>query len=258
MALSKTLFIILIGLLTSTITLAESVADKTNWYTQRQNLDALAKQQGTAYNYPPKRKQSVQTAVQSEYEAPQSIQPKSNDNLYVGLLGGALSYPFQNSMPKFSGAAGVAVGVPVGLDFWIESGFLYSFQDADTLQSATLRDEDVDHFGVSAALKSFFGYSNHWIMPSAGLLLAYSYRRFNGDERTSTAIDGGISAGFEVAMNQSVNVGLEGRYMRNFSYDTERVVSATRASQLSANQQATQDLESLDYWVFLLNAKMKF
>ncbi len=243
---------------------AFAAPENADWYTRRQNLDAMERQVGTAYNYPPKRQKSVQTAVQGDY--PQSTSsaqievPSENGetDFYVGILGGALTYPFQNSTPEFSGAGGVVLGMPIGLDFWAEGGFLYSFQEAGTLQASSLGAEDVDHFGFSGALKSTFGFSNNWIMPTAGVLLAYTYRRFNGDERTSNAFDGGFSAGVEVAMNRAINVGFEGRYMRNFSYEAERAVSAERASQLSANQTTTQDLESLDYWVLLLNAKMKF
>lgn len=234
-----------------------------NWYTRRQNLDAMERQVGTAYNYPPKRDKSVQTAVQGDYpQITTSAKPQEpadySTDIYVGILGGAITYPFQNATPEFSGAGGVVVGIPVGLDFWAEGGFLYSFQEAGTLQASSLAAEDVDHFGFSGALKSTFGFSNNWIMPTAGVLLAYTYRRFNGDERTSSAVDGGLSAGVEVAMNRAINLGVEGRYMRNFSFEAERSVSPQRASQLSANRTSSQDLESLDYWVLLLNAKMKF
>ena len=167
---------------------------------------------------------------------------------YVSLVGGGVNYPLVNGLPNMNGAGGLALGMGVGSDFWLEGSFLYSFQQVETSSFTGAATNDIDHLSFGVGAKYGFTLSKNWITPVAGVLFSYTRRQYDGGDNNSNALDGGLVGGLELALNKAVKLGLEGRYMMNLDYDKESAVSNSDID----------NLEDFDYAVYLMTAKMIF
>ena len=184
---------------------------------------------------------------------------EDNIPLYVTIGGGSVSYPVVNNLPNANGAAGFGLGLGLGNDFWLEGGFLYSYQEAEIISLSETRTEDIDHYTFSAAGKYTFGMSSHWVNPVAGVSLNYTRREFNGGNNSSNAFDAGLIGGVDLALNKAVKLGFEGRYMFNIDYNRDSAVDAAEVlSQQVATGRDVKNIEENDYIVLLLNAKVLF
>lgn len=217
-----------------------------------QQLEVAEEEELETVPVPPQTNEITTTVIVNESD-------DEEKTFYVSLGGGSVSYPMVNNIPNANGAAGAALGLGLGSDFWLEGGFLYSFQEAEIVNLDETRIEDIDHYTASAAAKYTFGMSNHWVNPVVGVSVNYTRREFNGGQNTSNAFDGGLIGGLDLALNRSVKLGFEGRYMFNIDYSRELALSEEDIfSQQIATGESVQNIEENDYFVLLLNAKVLF
>ncbi len=174
---------------------------------------------------------------------------------YISLGAGGLNHQANNT-PDLNGLGGIGLGVALGMDFWLEGNFYYSFLESDR---TFLSDEDIDQFGVAVNPKYMFGMSDKVVTPVIGAVLGYTRRQYNGGDNASNALDAGISAGIDVAINQAVKIGVEGRYMTTLDYEKDNALDSTgKAFEELATGRAVKPLEDFDYSLFMVNAKMTF
>lgn len=198
------------------------------------------------------------------------VEESTTDEYYLGVLAGAVNYPTVANVSAASPAAGVVLGVnlPPFLDFiglgttnlWVETGFLYSFQQTEIDRATSVTNEDVDQMGLYGNLNYHWKFSDtQWIIPTSGVVFSYSHRRYNAGENSSNAFDVGAQVGADFALTKTFLLGVEYRYMHNLDYEKQMGAANTDvALQTLATGLKVHNLESFDYQMVLLNAKFTF
>ncbi len=185
-----------------------------------------------------------------------TVEPAPSRQYYLTVGGGGVSFPQADDLATLNGATNVSLGMSLGDRFWLEAGFLYSYQEVDRV---FINNEDIDQFSFSVSPKYDFGFGDQWVTPMAGLVLSYTRRQYDGGDDSSRAFDAGLSFGVDFAMNKSVKLGVEGRYMTNLNYERERGISILdKAIEQSVTGRSIEPVENLDYTVLMVNAKMVF
>ena len=202
--------------------------------------------------------QQVSTEVETEDE-------DSKFTYYMGVTGGLVDPRADNV--SGAGAAGFSLGAkypvnmtPIGMgSVVVEGGFIYSLLEGETRTLTSVSDYDVDKYGVSGAIK--YEIQSGWFIPGAGLVMAYTRRQFKipGEDSFSNAADAGLTVSGDVALNKSVSIGVEYRYMTNLDYEKDSGTSpADVAAQSAATSNEIRNLEDIDYQMLLLNGKISF
>ncbi len=174
---------------------------------------------------------------------------------YFGLGAGGVNHQAQNT-PDMNGTGGITFGSYLSRYFILEGAFMYSFLETNR---SILPDEDVDMFHFAAVPKFTFGMNDQVVTPVVGPVLAFTRRQYNGGDNASNALDAGISAGIDIALNQQVKIGIEGRYMTNLDYEKDEPLDATeKALEEFATGNDIRPLEDFDYTIFMANVKMVF
>lgn len=199
----------------------------------------------------------VQGQVQAEYM--DSDVESESYRFYLGLYGGMLNYPTVSNVAATNGAAGVALGLSLTDQFWLEAGMTYSFQQSETQNFNGVSTDDIDHIGLSAVASYKFNFAAiPWLIPSLGVVGAYTNRQYNGGATASNSFDAGVAVGSDISVGGGVTLGVEYRYLTNLSYQRDTADASFNSSLQGFSTTATNDLESFDYQLLMVNAKILF
>lgn len=178
----------------------------------------------------------------------------------IALSGGVLNYPMVENVPTANGVGLATLGFNLFNNFWLNVGALYSYQEAEINRAVSLTTDTIDQFGAVGSLNyQLQSSSRSWLIPVVGVAVSYTGRSYNGGDNSSNALDAGLLAGLDIAMNRSLTLGVEYRYMMNVDYEREKnVASEDVALQKLASGLDVKNLESFDYQMLLVALKMKF
>lgn len=181
-------------------------------------------------------------------------------NSYLSFNGGVLNFPSVGNVQTLNGAGGFSLGTSLSPQFKIEAGFIYSFHQTEINQYyyETLF-EDIDQYSFNAT--GVYHWNVPWpVQPITGVTAGWTRRQYNYDENSSNAFDVGLVLGFDKPINSGFSLGLEYRYMINISYEREFESSDYNMEfqRLAMDSTEIRDLESFNYQVVFLNAKLRF
>lgn len=197
------------------------------------------------------------STVKTTADLEKSVLNEENNYYVAGVLG-LLNYPTAANVRDANGAAGVQAGIALPYNLWIEAGFLYSFQEISGNEANDIT--DVDQYSITAVPSYHWNIADFWMTPIFGMAMAFTHRSYNADTNKSNAFEMGPMVGLDMALNRSVSLGLDYRYMINVSYDSDVVISNTRTlRQTNAGTTVlNKPLEELNYQMIMLNTKITF
>ena len=198
---------------------------------------------------------SNMTTTSTAYKKPSRAEIDSSDkSFFLGVGGGILNYPQAENLVD-NGATAITAGLFLPWNLVAEVGFTYAFNQAEVAGSSTT--EDMDMYQGSGAIKYFMEFS--WFVPSAGVILAYTRRSYDGGDNGSNALDAGVVVNGDVRLTKNIYLGAEYRYMTNLDYERELPASRSALTiQKFSTQSELANPEAIDYHLLLLNAKYVF
>lgn len=185
---------------------------------------------------------------------------KGQDKFFVGGLLGAVNYNASNVKSNYG--LGVSVGMNLATNWVIEGSFLYSNHSIDTYwQYPLYRELDQYDFGITAKYYLLSGK----LKPFVGGSAIYIYRKYQsrsqfGDywnvnsstsEESSNALNGGLTAGVDFAINDKFLIG------GGIDYNFNVMNKQDFRSQYSIPTNVKQ-IEEIEYTVIKVNVKMTF
>ena len=201
----------------------------------------------------------VNKAVGSNNYRGNNFSEKPKD-FYFSFKGGVLNFPYVENIQTFSGAGGFGLGTSfLNSNVDAEISFIYSFQKAEIDRFVEIFFDDIDQYSFSAT--GIYHWDVSWpLIPIIGATASLTRRQYNYDENHSDAFDVGLVFGMDKPVDSELSFGLEYRYMVNVDYERNVKNSSYYNMRLQswATKSEVNELESFDYQVVFLNAKMKF
>jgi len=185
---------------------------------------------------------------------------EGRDRLFVGAILGAPNYSASNVKSNFG--LGVSVGTILKTDWVLEGSFLFSNHSVDTYWQYPLY-RDLDQYDFSIAAKYYILSGR--LKPYLGGSATYIYRKYqdrsqygdawnanpNSTEEDTHAVNAGLTAGVDFALNDNILLGAGLDYNFNLMNRQDFQAQYSIPSGVKA-------LEEIDYTVIKINAKMTF
>ena len=197
---------------------------------------------------------------------------------YFAPMAGAVDHSDASNVES-NGGFGAALGVIMESGLAVEGSFVYSNHDGTyrylSTGFGTLTNEvGIDQYNVAGAVKYYIG--KHRLQPFIGGVLSYTRRDYTPQNssifasNSSNALDGGLTAGADIAVTKDFRIGLDYRFMQNISYEfdtdvtssngspTPQILGNTVIQQFNTNGESFQTLEEMSYHVLMLTGKLTF
>ena len=195
-------------------------------------------------------------ASMNEMKKDEEVAP--NRTYFAGLLGMG-TYPDVDNV-RGTYALGFAIGEKVRDHFLIEGAFTYSSYEVEQRDGGMVcqfgtctlypRITQMNQYQGSAAAK--YQFLNGVIRPVVGAVMAYSYRTFSdkqlgfqGNTANSNALDAGLTAGLDLAVSPSFEVGIATTYMWNIT--SQASANGFEQSFMYGNNGGDTAIEKLSY-----------
>lgn len=192
----------------------------------------------------------------------------NSNNMYVMAVGGTSGY---TEVSNVTGSYAVSGAVGYFWDsFMLELGAGMSKYTMDVRNFSTFsgrNNYDVDAYNFQAGAK--YRILDGSIVPIAGVVLAYTNRKFTVSNATQNAfsvssttsgdsqtVDAGISAGVDYEFNHDYALGVDLKYMFNISNSASS--SNNNTSNMAAAGYSGTPIESLSYYVAGISGRMNF